>query len=80
MTDATGKLARWLLGSSEFGFKVVLRTEVKHQALDVLSSLNTTGMDEYPIEDYVPVLTVTKRRQRLERQKRTGIVSAETMG
>lgn len=60
MTEATGKLVRWHLRLSEFDFEVVHWGGVKHEAAEALSRLEKTGMEKSPLEDDIPVLTITE--------------------
>lgn len=60
MTDQTGKLARWRLQLSELDYQNFHQANVKHKAADALSRLPTNGMDKSPLEDHVPVLTITE--------------------
>lgn len=50
------KLLQWRLPPSDFNFEVFYQIRVKHHAANVLSGMPTTGMDESPLEDNVPVL------------------------
>lgn len=43
LADATGNLARQLIGFSEMEFKVVYLTRTKHQGAELLSRLPTAG-------------------------------------
>lgn len=64
MTYATGKQAQGRLGLFELNFEVIHQGGVKHQKADVLLFLPTTGPDEYPFKDDVPVQTITNAQPR----------------
>lgn len=59
MTDATKNLARWRLRLSEFEFDSVHRAVVKHHVADALSRLPTTGNNDMPLTEDVPVLATS---------------------
>lgn len=62
MTDEKGKPARWRLQLSDFDFEVVHRVCIKHQAVDVLSHLSTTRMNESSFDRNVPALMIPQAR------------------
>lgn len=45
-----------------FNFDIVHRLGIEHQTVDTLSCLHTSETDEWPVEDNVPILTVTNAR------------------
>lgn len=59
ITDAKGGLARSILRLSVFNYDFVHRVEVKHQAGDAFSRLETSGADTTPIDDNIPLLLMT---------------------
>lgn len=69
MTDATGKLARGRLRLSESVFEEFYRDGVKPQALNALSRMSTTGVDESLFEDDGPVLTISEANPEREKAK-----------
>lgn len=56
MADAKRKLARWRLHLAEMTVHVVHRDGINHQAADMLYSLETTGDDQTPLEEEIPLL------------------------
>lgn len=50
-TDSTSRLARWRIQLSKFDCDVVHRTDMKRQATDVLSRLQTSTEDDTRLED-----------------------------
>lgn len=54
-----GNLVRWWLGLSELDFEVISRTDAKHQEMDELSALPTTGVEKSTLENDVSVLKLT---------------------
>lgn len=69
--DATGNLARWRIRLSAVDSVVVHRAGVEHHAADALSALPTTKMDESPLEDDVPLLTIAEAQPKEKKQRRT---------
>lgn len=67
MTDNTKRLAGWHLRLSEYEFDVAYCTEIKDQAADELSFLQTTGGNPTPPEDDLPILAkdVTENEERI---------------
>ncbi len=59
LTEAKGKLARWQLRLQELEFDIVHRPGVQHKAADAMSRLPTDGGDNEPIDDEIPILSVT---------------------
>lgn len=59
LTDWTGKPARQRLYLSKFEVDVVHCAGIKHQAANVSSQIKTTGTDQTPIEDKIPVFYIT---------------------
>lgn len=53
------KPVRWRLHLSEFEFDIIHRAGIKHQAVDALSQLKTKGVDTMPLQNEVPVLTIS---------------------
>lgn len=51
---------RMPLQLSESDFEVVIWVDIKHRAADVLSRLRRTGIDDLPLEDDIPFLSITK--------------------
>lgn len=62
MKHATGKLARWCLRLSEFGFEVIHRISVKNGAADQLSHFPPPGMNDSPFGDNVLVPVITEEQ------------------
>lgn len=56
--ESTGKLERSQLYLAEFKFDVVHCLGIKHQPADSFSQGKTTGIDQMPIQDEVPVLCI----------------------
>lgn len=54
------KLVSWRLRLLEGQFNIVHRPVVMDQATYVLSRLETTGADKYPLEDDIQVLEVPR--------------------
>lgn len=54
LADAIGRFVRWRLWSPEFYFDVIHRAGTKNQAADVLSPLETGGLDIAALEDELP--------------------------
>lgn len=59
MSDTLGKLDRWPIRLSEFGFKVVYRSGLKHELANAVSSLQTRDGDEIKRDNEIPVLTIS---------------------
>lgn len=57
LADPTSRLARWLPGLPELELYVVCSTGIKHQAVDALTHLLTTGADTSSIEDDLSAAT-----------------------
>lgn len=58
MSDATGKIPRWLPRLSEMSFDVIRRAGLKHQTADALSCLQMVREDTSLLDDDLPVLTI----------------------
>lgn len=58
--NTTGKLVGYYLRLSEFDVEVFLMAVFKHQEANALSQWPTTGMDEAPLQDTLPVLMITE--------------------
>lgn len=58
MTKKTGKLARWLLGQSEFKFDVVHPANIMHQAADALSRSPRRGNHDTSLNGELPFFTI----------------------
>lgn len=85
VTDSSSKLGCCGLILSNFESNVVQCAGIKHQASETLSRIRTTGKDEIPIEDDIPVVGIsplkplkrrrvvflTTRRWHRERQARS---------
>lgn len=63
MTEAKGKLRRWILRLASFDYDVVHRYGVKHQAADDLARLEATKSDTKPIDNYIPLLFIADSTQ-----------------
>lgn len=53
------KVRKLATKNSKIRLDVIHRAGIKHQATDALSPPKTTGEDETPIKDEIPVLSVT---------------------
>lgn len=60
-TEAAGKLTCCRLRLAQFEFDILHRADVKLQATDALSRLKSKGSERAPLEDEVPVLTVSPK-------------------
>lgn len=58
VNNATGRLARWRLRSTEFDFNVQYRSGINHLPTDALSHMPAGGNDETRLEDEIPCLFV----------------------
>lgn len=58
LSDASGKLARWCVGLSEFEFNTLHQTGIRHQAADTLLRLPTVESDKSKLDDEVAVLNI----------------------
>jgi hypothetical protein len=59
LSDAQGRLARWRLRFAEFTFKVEYNPGVAHHAADAMSPLPHQAVPADPIEDDIPVYTMS---------------------
>ena len=59
LSDASGRLQRWRLRLQEFTYDIQYRPGAQHKAADAVSRLSTTGHDDEPIDDDLPVLALT---------------------
>lgn len=59
MADATGKLARCRRHMAEINFDVVPRADVKNQAPDALSRLETDGDRNRPLDDDLRLMFIS---------------------
>lgn len=62
MTDAKGPLTPWRLRLSVLDYDVVHCAQVKHQAADALSRLETSGADTTQIDDYNQLMLMTHKK------------------
>lgn len=58
LSVATGVLGRWRLRLAEFYFDIVHRPDVKNQAADVFSKLETKGEDHTDINGGIPAASM----------------------
>lgn len=70
MTDMTGKLSKWRLQLSESDCKVVSRGGVRPQVVEALLHLPTTRIEEFTLEDDVPVFTIAEVQSKEEKTKK----------
>jgi hypothetical protein len=64
LSDAQGRLARWRLRLSEFTFKVEYHPGAAHHAADALSRLPHQAIPPDPIEEEIPVCSVSAQANR----------------
>lgn len=78
-TEATGKLARWRLRVQEFEYDTLHRPGIIHRAPDALSRLPTNGHDTNPLNDEVPVFTISDTNDPLYPEPNRDIRNAPTI-
>jgi RNase H-like domain found in reverse transcriptase len=64
LSDAQGRLARWRLRLSEFTFKVEYHPGAAHHTADALSRLPHQAVPPDPIEEEIPVCSVSAQANR----------------
>jgi hypothetical protein len=64
LSDAQGRLERWRLRLSEFTFKVEYHPGAAHHAADALSRLPHQAVPPEPIEDEIPVRSISAQTTR----------------
>jgi hypothetical protein len=66
LSDAQGRLARWLLRLAEFTFKVEYHPGIAYHAADAMSRLPHQAIPAEPIEEDIPVCATNNPSQGLE--------------